>query len=86
MTVEKCFFYKEQIDIMANLKETWHKKLDYIKSGEGDVLGAPVTHSKKDEDTIEDRQFKIRNLDGTFDEARQAFTRWKVAGKILKQS
>ena len=32
----------------------------------GEVLGALVTQSKKDKDTIENRTFKIRNLDATF--------------------
>ena len=35
---------------------------------EREVLGAPVTQSKKDEDTIKEGHSKIRNLDVTFDE------------------
>ena len=52
---------------------------------EGKVLGAIVAHSKNNKDTIKDRQFKLRNLDGTFNEATQAFARWNVSGKRLKK-
>ena len=76
---------EEKIDIIANLKEAWQKKLEYIKSVllkmVGEVLGAPVADTKKDKDTSKARQFTLRNLDGTFDEARQAFARWNVSGK-----
>ena len=76
---------EEKIDIITNLKEAWQKKLEYIKSVllkmETEVLGAPVVDTKKDKDTSKHRQFVLRNLDGTFDEARQALARWNVLGK-----
>ena len=50
-----------------------------------EVLGASVADTEKDEDTSKHRQFILRNLDGTFDEARQAFTRWNVSGKKTKK-
>ena len=44
-----------QIDIMTTLKETWQKKLDYIKSVlttlEQEVLGAPLAETESKEDT-----------------------------------
>ena len=65
------------------------KKLQFYQihftKKEGQVLGALITQSKKDKDTIENRTFKIRNLDATFNEARQAFIWWKVVGKRCKQ-
>ena len=48
---------------------------------ETEVLGAPIADSKKDEDTSKHRQFALRGLDGTFDEANQAFARWNISGK-----
>ena len=52
---------------------------------ETEVLGAPIADSNRDEDTSEHRQFALRNLDGTFDEAKQPFARWKILGKRLKE-
>ena len=52
---------------------------------EGEFLGAPVADTKRDKDTSKHRQFVIRNLDGTFDEAKQAFARWNISGKRLKK-
>ena len=78
-----------QIDIVSSLKEAWQKKLDYIKyllgQMETEVLGAPIANSEEAEDTSKHRQFTLLNLDGTFDEAKQAFSRWKILGKRLKE-
>ena len=41
--------------------------------------------SKKNEDMSKHRQFALRALDGTFDEAKQAFARWNISGKRLKK-
>ena len=48
---------------------------------ETEVLSAPIADTEKDEDTSEHRQFALRSLDGTFDEAKQAFTQWNISGK-----
>ena len=53
---------------------------------ETEVLGAPMADSQKDEDTSKHRQFSLRGLDGTFDEANQAFARWNISSKRLKTS
>ena len=52
---------------------------------ETEVLGAPIADFKRDEDTSEHRQFALRNLDGTFDEAKQVFARCKISGKRFKE-
>ena len=58
---------KAQIDIIATLKETWQKKLDYIKGVlttlETDVLGAPLAETESEEDTSEHRLFALWKLD-----------------------
>ena len=78
-----------QIDIIATLKETWQKKLDYIKSVlatlETEVLGAPLTETESEEDTSEHRLFTLQKLDKIFKEAKQALARWKVSGKRLRE-
>ena len=38
-----------------------------------------------EEDTIEHRLFALRKLDKIFEEAKQAFAKWKVSGKQLKE-
>ena len=52
---------------------------------ETEVLGAPIADSKEAEDTSEHRQFALKNLDGTFNKAKQAFSRWNILGKRLKE-
>ena len=47
---------------------------------ETEVLGAPIADSERDKDTSKHRQFTLRSLDGTFDEAKQAFARWNISG------
>ena len=78
-----------QIDIIATLKETWQKKLDYIqnllKQLESQVLGAPLAETESEEDTSEHRLYALRKLDKTFKEVKEAFNRWKVAGMRLKE-
>ena len=78
-----------QIDIMSSLKEAWQKKLDYIKTVLGqmetEVLGAPIADSEEAEDKSEHRQFALRNLDETFNKAKQAFSRWNISGRRLKE-
>ena len=49
------------------------------------VLGAPLAEIESEEDTSEDRLYALRKLDKTFEEAKEAFARWKVAGKRLKE-
>ena len=43
--------FKAQIDIIATLKETWQKKLDYIqnllKQSESQVLGVPLAETSQ---------------------------------------
>ena len=81
--------YEAQIDIIATLKETWQKKLDYIKSVlttlETEVLRAPLTETELEEDTSEHRLFALQKLDKIFEEAKQAFARLKVPGKRLRE-
>ena len=78
-----------QIDIISSLKEAWQKKLDYIKSVlttlETEVLGTLLADSEKDEDISKHRFFSMQKLDKIFDKARQAFARWKISGKRLKE-
>ena len=52
---------------------------------ETEVLGAPIADSEEAEDMSEHRQFALRNLDRTFDEAKQAFARWNISGNRLKK-
>ena len=51
------------IDIIVTLKETWQKKLDYIKSVlttlETEVLGAPLAETESEEDTSKHRLFPL---------------------------
>ena len=49
------------------------------------VLGAPLAENETEKDTSEHRLYALRKLDKTFEEAKEAFTRWKVAGKRLKE-
>ena len=67
------------IDIMTTVKETWQKKLDYIKSVlttfEQEFLGAPLAETESEEDTSKHRLFTLWKLDKIFEEAKQAFTR-----------
>ena len=50
---------------------------------ETEVLVASIADSEEAEDTSKHRQFTLRNLDRTFDEAKQAFSRWKISGRRL---
>ena len=52
---------------------------------ETEVLGAPIADSEEAEDTSEHRQFALRNLHRTFNKAKQAFARWNILGKRLKE-
>ena len=74
---------------MSSLKEARQKKLDYIKyllgQMETKVLAAPIADSDEAEDKSEHRQFALRNLDETFNKAKQAFSRWNISGKRLKE-
>ena len=68
-----------QIDIYATLRETWQKKLDYIKDTlttmEKEILGAPLDETKSEEDTSKHRRFTLQKLDKVIEEAKQAFAR-----------
>ena len=78
-----------QIEVILTLKETGHSKLEYLRELlqqlQSQVLGVPLAENETEEDTSEHRLFTLRGLDKTFEEAKEAFARWKVAGKRLKE-
>ena len=78
-----------QIDVITTLRETGHKKLEYLKDLlqqlQSQVLGAPLAETESEEDTSKHRLYALWMLDKTFKEAKEAFARWKVAGKRLKE-
>ena len=71
------------------LRETGHKKLEYLRELlqqlQSQVLGAPLAENETEEDTSEHRLYALRKLDKTFEEVKEAFARWKMAGKRLKE-
>ena len=78
-----------QLEVITTLKETGHKKLEYLKDLlqqlQSQVLGAPLAETESEEDTSKHRLFALRKLDKTFQEAKEAFARCKVPGKRLKE-
>ena len=68
---------------------TGQKKIDYLQSLlqqiESQILGAPLAETELEEDTSEHQLFALRKWDKIFEEAKQAFARWKVSGKRLKE-
>ena len=78
-----------QLDIITTLKETGHKKLEYLKDLlqqlQSQVLGAPLAETESEKDKSIHRLYTLRKLDKTFKEVKEAFARWKVAGKRLKE-
>ena len=64
---------QEKPDVLATLQEAWEKKLIYMHSllqkMEQEVLGAPVAVSQDDADSIDSRQFKLREQDIIYDKA-----------------
>ena len=71
------------------LRETGHSKLEYLRELlqqlKSQVLGAPLAENETEEDTSKRRLFTLWKLDKTFKEAKEAFARWKTAGKRLKK-
>ena len=78
-----------QLEVITTLKETGQKKLEYLKNLleqlQSQVLGAPLAETESEEDTSEHRLYALQKLDKTFEEVKEAFARWKVAGKRLKE-
>ena len=50
------------------------------------VLGAPIAETDADEDTSEARLFKARDMEATFEDAKEAFARWQSSGSKLKEN
>ena len=60
--------------------QTLLSKLNY------QVLGAPIAETDADEDTSEARLFKAREMESTFEDAKEAFARWQGWGSKLKEN
>ena len=69
-----------QIRIIVTLNKTGLGKIAFIESLLGklndQVLGAPIAETDADEDTSEARLFKAREMESTFEDTKEAFTRW----------
>ena len=70
-----------QIRIIVTLNKTGLGKIAFIESLLGklndQVLGAPIAETDADEDTSEARLFKAREMESTFEDAKEAFARWQ---------
>ena len=72
------------------LNKTCLGKIAFIESLLGklndQVLGAPIAETDADEDTSEARLFKAREMESTFEDAKEAFARWQGTGSKLKEN
>ena len=78
------------IHIIVTLNKTGLGKIAFIESLLGklndQVLGAPIAETDADEDTSEARLFKAREMESTFEDAKEAFARWQGWGSKLKEN
>ena len=78
------------ICIIVTLNKTGLGKIAFIETLLGklnnQVLGTPIAETDPDEDTSEARLFKARDMEATFEDAKEAFARWQSCGSKLKEN